>query len=43
VAESGVDVEALRKEVYSGAEKSLGFRTSFFDAFIDRVRQRWPA
>jgi GMP synthase (glutamine-hydrolysing) len=43
VAESGVDVEALRKEVYRGAEKSLGFRTSFFDAFIDRVRQRWPA
>jgi GMP synthase (glutamine-hydrolysing) len=43
VAESGVDVEALRKEVYRGAEKSLGFRTSFFDAFIDRVRDRWHA
>ena len=43
VAESGVDVEALRRAVYSGAERSLEFRTSFFDAFIARVRSRWHA
>jgi GMP synthase-like glutamine amidotransferase len=41
VAESGVDVEALRRTVYAGADKSLAFRTRFFDAFIDRVRDRW--
>jgi GMP synthase (glutamine-hydrolysing) len=43
VAESGVDVEALRRAVYSGAERSLQFRTRFFDAFIARVRSRWHA
>jgi GMP synthase (glutamine-hydrolysing) len=43
VAESGVDVEAMRKAVYAGADKSLEFRTRFFDAFIDRVRDRWHA
>jgi len=43
VADSGVDVGALRTAVYAGAEKSLAFRTRFFDAFIDRVRDRWHA
>lgn len=43
VAESGVDVETLRKAVYAGAEETLGFRTRFFDAFIDCVRDRWHA
>jgi GMP synthase (glutamine-hydrolysing) len=43
VAEAGVDVEALRQEVHEGAEASLGFRTTFFDAFIGRVRNRWHA
>ena len=43
VAESGVDIDVLRAAVYTGAERSLAFRTRFFDAFIDRVRQRWHA
>ena len=43
VAEAGVDVEALRHEVHEGADASLGFRTTFFDAFIGRVRDRWHA
>jgi GMP synthase (glutamine-hydrolysing) len=43
VKEAGVDVGALRRAVYTGAEKSLEFRTRFFDAFIDRVRERWHA
>ena len=41
VRESGVDVEALRRDVYEGAARSLAFRTSLFDAFVDRVRKRW--
>ncbi len=40
VEEAGVDVDALRTAVYSGARESLAFRTAFFDTFIDRVRQR---
>jgi GMP synthase (glutamine-hydrolysing) len=43
VRDAGVDVDALRNEVYAGAAKSLEFRTRFFDAFIERVRQRWHA
>jgi GMP synthase-like glutamine amidotransferase len=43
VAESGVDVDALREAVYKGAHESLEFRTRFFDAFIARVRDRWHA
>jgi len=43
VAEAGVDVDALREAVYRGAEDSLTFRTSLFDAFVDRVRERWAA
>jgi GMP synthase (glutamine-hydrolysing) len=38
VQEAGVDVEAMRREVYTGSEASLPFRTAMFDAFIDRVR-----
>jgi GMP synthase (glutamine-hydrolysing) len=38
VEEAGVDVDALRAEVYRGAEKSLSFRTALFDAFIERAR-----
>jgi GMP synthase (glutamine-hydrolysing) len=38
VEEAGIDVDALRTEVYRGAEKSLAFRTALFDAFIDRTR-----
>jgi GMP synthase (glutamine-hydrolysing) len=38
VAESGVDIEALRSAVYRGAEESLSFCAALFDAFIDRVR-----
>jgi GMP synthase (glutamine-hydrolysing) len=40
IAASGVDVEALRREVYRGAEASDGFCAALFDAFIDRVRHR---
>ena len=40
VEEAGVDVEALRAAVYTGARESLAFRTAFFDAFIDRARRR---
>jgi hypothetical protein len=43
VARVRVDVEALAERGLRGAEKSLAFRTSFFDAFIDRVRDRWHA
>ena len=43
VAESGVDIEAMRSAVYAGAEETLAFRTRFFDAFIERVRERWHA
>ena len=43
VAESGVDLEAMRKAVYAGADRSLTFRSRFFDAFIGRVRDRWHA
>jgi GMP synthase (glutamine-hydrolysing) len=41
VREVGVDVDALRASVYSGAEKSRPFRAAFFDAFLDVVRARW--
>ena len=43
VEEAGVDVDALRGEVETGARKSLAFRTALFDAFIDRVRERSSA
>jgi GMP synthase-like glutamine amidotransferase len=39
VEEAGVDVGALRTVVYRGAQESLDFRSAFFDAFIERVRQ----
>lgn len=42
VREAGVDVDALRAAVYSGAERSLAVRRAIFDAFLDRVRRRWP-
>ena len=38
VEKAGVDVDALRAAVYTGARESLAFRTAFFDAFIERVR-----
>ena len=41
VEASGVDVDELRAEVYSGAEESLADRTALFDGFFDRVRARW--
>jgi GMP synthase (glutamine-hydrolysing) len=40
VAESGVDIEALRTAVYAGARRSLAFCTALFDAFIDVVARR---
>ena len=39
VEEAGVDVDALRAAVYTGARESLAFRTAFFDAFIDSARR----
>ena len=41
VAEAGVDIDALREAVSRGAGRSVGFRSAFFDAFIERVRLRW--
>jgi GMP synthase (glutamine-hydrolysing) len=38
VKEAGVDVEALRRAVYRGAQESLPFCTALFDALIERVR-----
>jgi GMP synthase-like glutamine amidotransferase len=39
VAASGVDIEAMRRDVYTGAKASNEFCAGLFDAFIDRVRQ----
>ena len=41
VEEAGVDVEAMRREVYAGSERSHSFRAGLFDAFINRVRSRY--
>ena len=38
VEAAGVDVEAMRTQVYAGSGESLAFRSALFDAFIDRVR-----
>ena len=40
VQAAGVDVEAMRREVYAGSERSHSFRAALFDAFINRVRSR---
>jgi GMP synthase (glutamine-hydrolysing) len=40
VREAGVDVDALRDDVHSGAELSRSFREGLFDAFLEVVRAR---
>jgi GMP synthase (glutamine-hydrolysing) len=41
VEDAGVDVEAMRREVYMGSERSHSFRAALFDAFINRVRSAY--